>query len=157
MRRSDEFRRPIRLVGWCPSVLNKIGISGGVPPPYLPHQPSRHRRTDHVDGLPATPERLPAHVDLPRRPTFRSWDALGAFRGVLGTPRAILARSWTLQGWISDLLDVDFLASASSSAKRLGIDFANTTQERRERLATTMQQRPDWGVHYALLESSIKY
>ena len=84
----------------------------------------------------------------------RSWDALGALRGVLGAPRAILARFWTLQEWILGPLDVDFGASASWFAKRSGIDFANTTQERRERLATTMQQHPDWGVHYALLESS---
>ena len=61
-------------------------------------------------------------------------------------------RFWTLQGWILGSLDVDFGALASWFAKRSGIDFADTIQERRERLATTMQQHSEWGVHYALLD-----
>ena len=46
-----------------------------------------------------------------------------------------------------------------------GIDFDwsyargkdDTTHESRKRLATTMQHHSEWGVHYALLESSIIY
>ena len=103
--------------------------------------------------------------------------ALGALLGrswaLLGAPGTLLGRSLTLLGDLGSILEpsrVDFeasggrfwslLASISSgrsddvNADNSG-DNSDTTQDRRERLATTMQQHPEWGVHYALLESSI--
>ena len=70
-----------------------------------------------------------------------SWDALGALRGVLGASWAILARFWTLPEWISGPLGIDFLVSASCSAKRLGVDFASALRLTCERLASDSQVR----------------
>ena len=93
----------------------------------------------------------------------RSWGALEALLGrswaLLGAPGTLLGRSLTLWGDLGSILEpprVDLGAS--------GVDFGASwhrfpvvaSQDRRERLATTMQQYPEWGVHYALLESSIK-
>ena len=80
----------------------------------------------------------------------RSWDALGPRLDPLG-------RSWSLRGsileplgWILEPPGMHFQWSHAG-------DNNETSQERRERLATTMQQHPEWGVHYALLESSYMY
>ena len=62
-------------------------------------------------------------------------------RGILGASWAILARFWTLPEWISGPLDIDFLVSASCSAKRLGVDFASALRLTCERLASDSQVR----------------
>ena len=108
----------------------------------------------------------------------RSWGALGALLGalgpllgalgtLLGAAGTLLGRSLTPLGDLGSILApprVGFGASegrfwillASISSDR-NDDSTPTTLERRERQATTMQRRPEWRVHCALLESSSLY